>query len=75
LPDPQSPATFQRSQLNWDEPECQAHAELLDWHRRLSRLRRGRTDLTGGFEATHVDFGGGLARHVAQRHDYCLQPG
>ena len=53
VPDPQSPETFERSQLKWDEVERDAHASMLEWYRDLVRLRRqlpalttGRTDMT-----------------------------
>ena len=39
-PDPQDPATSVRSRLAWRELACASHASLLDWHRRLLRLRR-----------------------------------
>jgi maltooligosyltrehalose trehalohydrolase len=40
VPDPQDPATYVRSRLDWRELACEPHASLLDWHRRLIRLRR-----------------------------------
>ena len=46
VPDPQDPATFQRSKLNWDERDKPGHAEILDLHRRLIALRRSRADLS-----------------------------
>lgn len=48
VPDPQDPATFERSKLNWDEIAQPRHAEMLDWRRRLIRLRRSRPALTTG---------------------------
>ncbi len=48
VPDPQDPATFERSRLDWTEPEQSPHAELLEWHRQLVRLRRSQPDLTDG---------------------------
>jgi maltooligosyltrehalose trehalohydrolase len=48
VPDPQDPATFQRSRLDWSEPEREPHAGLLDWYRRLIRLRRDWPELTDG---------------------------
>lgn len=42
VPDPQSPATFKRSALIWDEVEEETHARMLDWYRQLIRLRRSR---------------------------------
>jgi maltooligosyltrehalose trehalohydrolase len=46
IPDPQSPETFQRSKLNWDERTQPPHAEILDWYRQLIHLRRSTPDLT-----------------------------
>ena len=48
VPDPQDPATFDRSKLDWSEPGRGAHARLLAWYRDLIRLRRERTDLHDG---------------------------
>jgi maltooligosyltrehalose trehalohydrolase len=45
VPDPQDPATFQRSKLDWSEPAQPAHRSLLDWYRDLIALRRARPDL------------------------------
>lgn len=46
VPDPQDPATFERSHLDWSEVSTPAHAELLDLYRRLTALRRERPELT-----------------------------
>jgi maltooligosyltrehalose trehalohydrolase len=46
VPDPQDPATFQRSKLDWAERDRAPHAELLDWHRTLLTLRRTVAELT-----------------------------
>ena len=48
VPDPQDPATFQRSKLKWDELGSGNHADMLDWNRRLIQLRRNSRDLTDG---------------------------
>ena len=40
LPDSQALETFQRSKLDWEECAKSPHAELLEWHRRLIRLRK-----------------------------------
>ncbi len=48
VPDPQDPATFDRSVLDWSEPEDGDHLELLDWHRAVIGLRRSSPDLTDG---------------------------
>ena len=38
--DPQDPAAFEASVLDWDEPTQEAHAAMLAWHRTLIGLRR-----------------------------------
>jgi len=48
IPDPQSPKTFARSKLAWDELARPRHAELLEWHKRLIRLRRSNPSLCDG---------------------------
>lgn len=48
IPDPQDPATFERSKLDWSEPGEGAHAEMLDWYTSLIALRRSRPDLLDG---------------------------
>jgi len=40
VPNPQESDTFERSKLNWSELSVPRHAELLDWHRKLMRIRR-----------------------------------
>jgi maltooligosyltrehalose trehalohydrolase len=45
IPDPQDPATFERSRLRWDETDKDPHAELLEWYRGLIRLRHNEPDL------------------------------
>ena len=46
VPDPQDPATFERSKLDWDELAEPEHAEVLDFYRRLLQLRRLRPELS-----------------------------
>lgn len=46
VPDPQDPATFARSTLDWSEAATGRHAGILDVYRRLGRLRRERPELT-----------------------------
>ncbi|MFP5282607.1 MAG: malto-oligosyltrehalose trehalohydrolase [Actinomycetes bacterium] len=46
VPDPQDPATFSRSKLDWTEPENGDHGELLAFVRQLIGLRRTVPDLT-----------------------------
>jgi maltooligosyltrehalose trehalohydrolase len=48
VPDPQEVATFERSKLDWAEIDKPEHAELLEWHRALIRLRRGVPALSDG---------------------------
>ncbi|WP_399931510.1 malto-oligosyltrehalose trehalohydrolase [Streptomyces kanamyceticus] len=45
IPDPQDPATRERSCLDWSQPASGHHARLLAWHRELIALRRARADL------------------------------
>ncbi|WP_255953712.1 malto-oligosyltrehalose trehalohydrolase [Streptomyces odontomachi] len=45
IPDPQDPATRDRSCLDWSEPERAPHAGLLAWYRDLIALRHARPDL------------------------------
>ncbi|MEU6097201.1 malto-oligosyltrehalose trehalohydrolase [Streptomyces sp. NPDC047079] len=46
VPDPQDPATRDRSCLDWSEPESEPHARVLAWYRELIALRRAQPDLT-----------------------------
>ena len=48
VPEPGSPETFERSKIHWDEIKEGPSAELLDWHKRLIRLRRDTPQLTDG---------------------------
>jgi maltooligosyltrehalose trehalohydrolase len=48
LPDPQDPATFERSKLDWSEVGTEPHRALLAWHRDLLALRRAVPALTDG---------------------------
>ncbi|MCC3770118.1 malto-oligosyltrehalose trehalohydrolase [Streptomyces sp. UNOC14_S4] len=72
VPDPQDPATRERSCLDWSEPEREPHRELLAWHRRLIALRRdtvaGRPSGTGW--ATRVTAAG--RRVLLRRGDLCV---
>src|SRR5262249_30959552 len=45
VPDPQDPATFGRSKLNWSELDIERHCDLLAWYRTLIALRRNTPDL------------------------------
>jgi maltooligosyltrehalose trehalohydrolase len=48
VPNPQLPATFERSKLNWAELPDAPHYQLLDWHQRLIRLRQSEPALKDG---------------------------
>jgi maltooligosyltrehalose trehalohydrolase len=48
IPDPQDPATFQRSVLRWEEREQAPHADVEAWYRRLIAFRRSHPDLQDG---------------------------
>ncbi|HEY7873978.1 MAG TPA: malto-oligosyltrehalose trehalohydrolase [Actinomycetota bacterium] len=48
VPDPQSVETFERSRLRCAEIDEQPHADLLEWHRQLIRLRASTPALTDG---------------------------
>ncbi len=57
VPDPQAPATFERSKLDWAEPLVGEHARLLSLYRSLARLRRQQPDLTDpSFERTTCEY-------------------
>ncbi|GAA2247200.1 malto-oligosyltrehalose trehalohydrolase [Streptomyces ruber] len=46
IPDPQDPATRDRSCLDWSEPAREPHARVLAWYRELIALRRAQPDLS-----------------------------
>jgi maltooligosyltrehalose trehalohydrolase len=48
IPDPQARRTFEDSKLDLDEIDRQPHKALLDWHKRLIRLRRTHSEWTDG---------------------------
>jgi maltooligosyltrehalose trehalohydrolase len=53
IPDPQDPATFERSRLDWSELQRDPHRTLLDWHRALIQLRKDNPDFVDG-DLSHV---------------------
>lgn len=68
VPDPEDPATFERSRLQW--PVVSGHrpeqAEMLAWYRELLRLRRER--VTGGERTCTAELRGGtIVMQVAAR--------
>jgi maltooligosyltrehalose trehalohydrolase len=46
VPDPQDPATFHRSKLDWSEPHRPRHREMLRFYQRLIRLRKSWPELS-----------------------------
>jgi maltooligosyltrehalose trehalohydrolase len=55
--DPQARETFEKSKLNWREMSRAPHAEILEWHKKLIRLRRGEPDLNDGrMDHVHTRF-------------------
>ena len=51
MPDPQNPATFEDSKLDWSEAAGRRGARMLAWYRALLALRRSRPDLAAGRHA------------------------
>ncbi|MFC5177561.1 malto-oligosyltrehalose trehalohydrolase [Nocardioides taihuensis] len=61
VPDPQDPATYERSRLDWSEREQGVHARLLARYRQLVALRRSLPELTDpSFGSTSCRVEGGL---------------
>jgi maltooligosyltrehalose trehalohydrolase len=57
IPDPEDVGTFRWSKLNWDEVHEGQHEEMLEWYRKLIRLRRGSASLNDGTPGrTNVSF-------------------
>jgi len=57
IPDPQAVETFERSKLKWAERESEPHRSVLEWHKRIVRLRRTIPDLTDGrLDRIHTGF-------------------
>jgi maltooligosyltrehalose trehalohydrolase len=48
VPDPQAASTFERSRLDWSELDRRPHRSMLQWRRRLLRLRRETPELRAG---------------------------
>jgi len=48
IPNPNDPATFARSKLDWNELSQAHHNEMLQWHRALIELRRNESAFTTG---------------------------
>jgi maltooligosyltrehalose trehalohydrolase len=57
VPDPQDPATFRRSKLDWSELDEAGHAALRDVYRQLIHLRRSVPELTDSrFSSLKAEF-------------------
>ncbi|TFB50334.1 malto-oligosyltrehalose trehalohydrolase [Cryobacterium tagatosivorans] len=57
VPDPQDPATFARSKLDWDELAEPGHARVLAFYQAVAALRRGHPDFTDPrFDRVQVQF-------------------
>ena len=57
IPDPQARETFERSKLNWAEVTAGDHAELMNWHVQLIRLRQSEPSLRDGrFDQVAIRF-------------------
>jgi maltooligosyltrehalose trehalohydrolase len=70
VPDPQDPATFLRSKLDWDEVELREHAEMLTVYRELIALRRRHPDLSDPrLDRVEVTYG---EHHVLINRGRCL---
>jgi maltooligosyltrehalose trehalohydrolase len=55
IPNPESPETFERSRLIWNEVSEGRHAEMHAWYQALIRLRRDTPSLSNGEPgSTHV---------------------
>jgi maltooligosyltrehalose trehalohydrolase len=70
VPDPQDPATFERSKLDWAERKRPEHAEILDLYRRLIALRHSRPDLSDP-RLDQVDVWHG-DQYVVMRRGHCV---
>ncbi|MCD2185688.1 malto-oligosyltrehalose trehalohydrolase [Actinomycetospora soli] len=68
VPDPTDLATFERSRLDWAEPEEGQHAWLLDVYRTLAALRRTERELADPrLDRVHVDVDPGARTLVVHR--------
>lgn len=67
VPDPNDPATFERSKLDWSELDAPAHARLLSLYRAMSRLRRTHPELTDPDRRGHGAESGGAGRWILHR--------
>ncbi len=66
VPDPQDPATRDRSVLDWSEPDRPEHRELLAWYRDLIALRRAEPALSDPRLDTVAATAGGRTLRIAR---------
>ena len=66
VPDPQDPATRNRSVLDWAEPDKPDHRELLEWYRSLIALRRAEPAIAEGRLDEVTATAGGRTLRVAR---------
>ncbi|MCW1912965.1 malto-oligosyltrehalose trehalohydrolase [Luteolibacter sp. GHJ8] len=71
LPDPEDPAVFRRSKLDWHERDNPGHREMLDWYRRLLALRRGTAEL-GTLDRTNISLEAGTEWLLMRRGPYII---
>jgi maltooligosyltrehalose trehalohydrolase len=71
VPDPQDPATRERSCLDWAEVDKPAHRELLEWYRALIALRRAEPALTSPQWDTVTATAGGRTLRIS-RGPFCV---
>ncbi|ODT24557.1 MAG: malto-oligosyltrehalose trehalohydrolase [Microbacterium sp. SCN 69-37] len=67
VPDPNDPATFERSKLDWSELDEPAHARLRSLYRALARLRRDHAELTDPDQRGHAAESVGDGRWILHR--------
>lgn len=69
VPDPNDPATFERSTLDWSEATRGDHGRLLWLYRGLARLRREHPELTDGDRSGHTAEAVAPDRWILRRGD------
>ncbi|HJR46004.1 MAG TPA: DUF3459 domain-containing protein, partial [Actinomycetota bacterium] len=73
IPDPQERSTFERSKLDWTEPEREPHADIVEWYRDLIELRRSLPDLgDGSLDQVTTFFDEDQRALIVQRGDVSL---
>ncbi|MBW1600682.1 malto-oligosyltrehalose trehalohydrolase [Streptomyces sp. JJ66] len=72
IPDPQDPATRERSSLDWSEPTREPHARLLDWHRQLLAIRHRHLAANLPLDEVRVETGAPEGRWLTVEHGTLL---